>query len=178
MQEKTRNSPENESIDEILESIKGLVYPVIDLNRPLKEESTELSGQPEQLSSPGLASEEFFPHKNSSAAQAISSFIHSVRREKQEEQSIPEVKKELLKNASLETFLTEVVQNALTPHIRSILEREIQNFLNVEGKNLMDSLVAQWFELHGREMICVWLEKHAPTLVVRCVEVYLQKLSR
>ena len=183
MQDKMRTSPESESIDEILESIKGLVYPVIDLNRPFKEEGTDSHVQQETVSNSSLSQEEASYQKNTSAAQAISSFIHSVRREKQEEHplqetKLTETKKEPLQNNFLEGFVTEVVRDALQPHIRSILEREMKNFLNIEGKNLMETLIAQWFELCGKEMIRIWLEKHAPSLVVRCVEVYLQKLSR
>ncbi|ETZ07179.1 hypothetical protein P618_200635 [Holospora obtusa F1] len=183
MQEKmTKDSPESESIDDILESIKGLVYPVIDLNRPLKEDNPDCSIQhgraPNVEENAGNQENQDHQKSSTSAAQAIFSFIHSVRRDKQEESHLPEVKKEEKQGTSLESFLTGVIQDALNPHIRSVLEQEMKNFLSTDGKNLMEALIVQWFDVHGKGVVRDWLEKYAPTLVVRCVEVYLQELSK
>ena len=189
MQEKFGTSPESESIDEILESIKGLVYPsVIDLNRPLREDLGDDIPQSNLHKGTSSVKEEAFP-EDTSAVQAISSFMHTVRekkediivRGKKEDAQDPiEVKRSAVptQDVSLENFLTEVVHNALTPHIRSVLEREMNTFLQHEGKHCMELLVEKWFEVHGKDIVRLWLEKHAPALVVRCVEVYLQKLSQ
>lgn len=172
MQEKFSVSPENESIDEILESIKGLVYPpVIDLNRPLRDDIYE-----KEIKSSVNLSKDTGGTENP-AVQALSSFMHSVR-EKKDELPVQEPKQASIKEGSLEDFLTGVVQNALAPHIRSILEGDMQTFLHTEGKQFMESIVSQWFELQGKDIVRIWLEKHAPALVVRCVELYLQKLSQ
>jgi hypothetical protein len=191
MQEKYGTSPESESIDEILESIKGLVYPsVIDLNRPLREDLGEdaMHVNPHNYKSASSLKEPPFS-EDASAVQALSSFMHTVREKKEdmivhekkeEEKASCEMKRNSLpvQETSLEHFLTDVVNNALTPHIRSVLEREMQTFLQNEGKNCMEPLVEKWFEGQGKDIVRLWLEKHAPALVVRCVEVYLQKLSQ
>lgn len=191
MQEKYGTSPESESIDEILESIKGLVYPsVIDLNRPLREDLGEdvMHVSPHNhKSGPSLKETSF--SEDVSAVQALSSFMHTVREQKEEmmvreqkeeEKESCEIKRKSvpIQETSLEHFLTDIVHNALTPHIRSILEREMQTFLQNEGKHCMEALVEKWFEVQGKDIVRLWLEKHAPALVVRCVEVYLQKLSQ
>ncbi|GAJ46474.1 hypothetical protein HE1_00809 [Holospora elegans E1] len=200
MQEKMMKGPsEGESIDDILQSIRGLVYPVIDLNRPIQKEGSDSSIQRESsdffvqkegtsssverevVPSAGesLQKEPDCQKNNASAAQALFSFIHSVRRDKQEDSPLQEVvNKEVKKSLSLEAFLTEVVRDALNPHIKSILEQEMRSFLNLDGKKLMETLIIQWFDLHGKDMIRTWLEKHAPALVVKCVEVYLKELSK
>ena len=188
MQEKFGASPESESIDEILESIKGLVYPsVIDLNRPLREFDDEpLNVDVHKSAAPvkeGPTCEDL------SAVHALSSFMHSVRDKKEDvtvrdkkedDQNTAEKKRHSLplQETSVEHFLTDVVHNALTPHIRSILECQMHTFLQNEGKHCMEALVEKWFEVQGKDIVRLWLEKHAPALVVRCVEVYLQKLSQ
>ncbi|ETZ05091.1 hypothetical protein [Holospora undulata] len=200
MQEKMmKSTSEGESIDDILQSIRGLVYPVIDLNRPIQKEGSDSSVQKENSDplvqkefSGSISEKDVAPNggenlqkesdcqkNNASAAQALFSFIHSVRRDKQEDNPLQEViNKEVKKSISLEAFLTEVIRDALNPHIKSVLEQEMRSFLGLDGKVLMENLIVQWFDVHGKDVIRIWLEKHAPALVVKCVEVYLKELSK
>ncbi len=197
-------SEKEESIDDILKSIRGLVYPdrgtfrepVIDLNRPVRDEPEIVSKDmqaPSNAQTMGQEKEDKQPM--AAAVHAVSSFIHVVRggadqgpasggqpmvnepsfadRSAKEPLEVSE-NPSLPTSVSLETFLRQAIEPALFAQLDKILDARLQDV----ACDKIEAFMEKWLAKNAHIFMEKWLSENAPSLVVRCVEVYLKQITK
>lgn len=177
-----------ESIDDILKSIRNLVYsekeeasfvrgPIIDLNRPVAEEEVVIQSSFENTTEGRQDSD---TSASKEAVGAMSSFFHHLHnRPSKEEKVNVQSSRDVFEGRSAEPLkvvaqgsvgLEEFLHGLISP----VLQQEVEKYLQKHLPTVLQDVLAQKLEVLVQE----WLNKQGSMLVVKCVEVYLKEVSK
>jgi hypothetical protein len=167
---------EDESIEELLSSIKNIAYPedIIDLNRPISKEKiqagTHASEGNSESDALSISSQEFLSLKSADETKKAFSIFEKALKEGQNNWAFSQPDDQTNDPASCpDQTLKSFLSNIIAP----ILNQWIQH-----NQELVSQLIASHIQEYLPVLLRQWLDQRLPSLVTQCVEQQLQNLKK